>query len=200
MPGLAEFKPRLQLLELFSKLQKRSTQIYKLGGKMYGVELFTGEPDRPYSVLGQVAAKQDDGNIEDVNSVLIEQATRLGADGIINLSYDRKVSMMSWKQLTATGTAVKFESDDYACPVCAERMHTGFTHTDYHKWTIDIYTETGAIYEYSHLLGTDNQDLNSQREYVTSVLNAVGDYYPVTASGNHSVSESGYRTTMSYWF
>jgi len=81
-----------------------------------------------------------------------------------------------------------------------ERMHTGFTHTDYHKWTIDIYTETGAIYEYSHLLGTDNQDLNSQREYVTSVLNAVGDYYPVTASGNHSVSESGYRTTMSYWF
>jgi len=56
-----------------------------------------------------------------------------------------------------------------------ERMHTGFTHTDYHKWTIDIYTETGAIYEYSHLLGTDNQDLNSQREYVTSVLNAVGD-------------------------
>ena len=89
---------------------------------MYGVELFTGEPERPYSVLGQVAAKQDDGNIEDVNSVLIEQATRLGADGIINLSYDRKVSMMSWKQLRATGTAVKFESDDYDCPVCAERI------------------------------------------------------------------------------
>ena len=81
-----------------------------------------------------------------------------------------------------------------------ERMHSGFSHTDYHKWTIDIYTETGAIYEYSHLLGTDNQDLNNQREYLTSVLNSVGDYYPVTASGNHSVSESGYRTTMSYWF
>lgn len=81
-----------------------------------------------------------------------------------------------------------------------ERMHSGFSHTDYHKWTIDIYTETGAVYEYSHLLGTDNQDLNSKREYLTSVLNAVGDYYPVTASGNHTVSESGYRTTMSYWF
>lgn len=89
---------------------------------MYGVELFTGEPDRPYKVLGEVGAKQDDGNIEDVNSLLIEQATQLGADGIINLTYERKVSMMSWKQLRAFGTAVKFESDDYDCPVCAEKI------------------------------------------------------------------------------
>lgn len=89
---------------------------------MYGVELFTGNPERPYKMLGQVAAKQDDGNIEDVNSVLIEQATRLGADGIINLTYERKVSMMSWKQLRAYGIAVKFESDERNCPTCAEKI------------------------------------------------------------------------------
>ena len=92
------------------------------GGNMYGVELFTGEPEKPYKVLGEVSAKQDDGNIEDCNSVLIEQATQMGADGIINLSYERKVSLMSWSQLRAHGTAVKFESDDIPCPVCAENI------------------------------------------------------------------------------
>jgi len=89
---------------------------------MYGVELFTGQPDRPYAVLGEVRAKQDDGNIEDCNSALIEEATRLGADGIINLSYERKVSVFSWSQLIAKGTAVKFESTDMPCPECAEMI------------------------------------------------------------------------------
>ena len=45
---------------------------------MYGVELFTGEPEKPYKVLGEVMAKQNDGNLEDCNEVLIEQATRMG--------------------------------------------------------------------------------------------------------------------------
>lgn len=89
---------------------------------MYGVELFTGEPAKPYKVLGGVMAKQNEGNLEDCNQALIEQATRMGADGIINLSYDRKVSFTSWNQLTARGTAVKFESDDMPCPVCAEMI------------------------------------------------------------------------------
>jgi len=92
------------------------------GGTMYGVELFTGEPERPYQVLGEVWAKQDDGNIEDCNAVLIEQATQMGADGIINLNYQRKVSLFSFSQLNAKGTAVKFESQEVACPVCAEMI------------------------------------------------------------------------------
>lgn len=94
----------------------------RTGGCMYGVELFTGEPDKPYRALGPVAAKQDDGNIEDVNSVMIEQATSMGADGIINLTYRRKVSLFSFSQLQATGMAVKFESDEKDCPVCAEKI------------------------------------------------------------------------------
>ena len=89
---------------------------------MYGVELFTGEPEKPYKVLGSVMAKQNEGNLEDCNEVLIEQATRMGADGIINLSYDRKVTFTSFSQLTAKGTAVKFESADMPCPVCAEMI------------------------------------------------------------------------------
>lgn len=89
---------------------------------MYGVELFTGEPEKPYKVLGDVSAKQNDGNLEDCNEVLIEQATRMGGDGIINLSYNRKISLLSFSQLTAKGTAVKFESTGMPCPVCAEMI------------------------------------------------------------------------------
>lgn len=81
-----------------------------------------------------------------------------------------------------------------------ERMHTGFSYTDYHKWTIDIYANSGAVYQYTVLLSTDNRDANERREALTRTFNAIDPYYPVTSSGNHSVSESGYRTTMSYWF
>ena len=89
---------------------------------MYGVELFTGEPGKPYKVLGEVMARQNEGNLENCNQALVEQATRMGADGIINLSYDRKVTFTSFSRLTAQGTAVKFESDDMPCPVCAEMI------------------------------------------------------------------------------
>ena len=89
---------------------------------MFGIELFTGKPNRPYKVLGSVTAKQDEGNIAECNLILIELATKMGADAIINITYDRKVSWTSWRQLVATGTAVKFKSDEKVCPDCAEKI------------------------------------------------------------------------------
>jgi hypothetical protein len=88
----------------------------------YGVKIYTGEPEGPYTVLGQVAAKQNEGNIEDVSQLLIEQAVRMGANAIINVDYQRKVSMTSWSQLIGTGTAVMLESDERDCPSCAEKI------------------------------------------------------------------------------
>lgn len=73
--------------------------------------MLTTEPDRPYTVLGDVQAWQDNGNIETVNNRLIEEAVKLGANGIINLSYQRKISWTSWDQLVGTGTAVLLESE-----------------------------------------------------------------------------------------
>jgi energy-converting hydrogenase Eha subunit E len=86
----------------------------------YGIKIFTGEPDQPYTVLGTVSAKQDDGNIEDVGHVLIEEAAKMGANAIINVTYQRKVSLFSFSQLNAVGTAVVLESDEVECPSCAE--------------------------------------------------------------------------------
>ena len=81
-----------------------------------------------------------------------------------------------------------------------ERMHTGFSHTDYHKWTIDIHTSSGSVHQFTATLGTNNEDLNPRRETLTRDLGKIEKFYPVTSSGRHSVGEGGYRTTMSYWF
>jgi len=76
-----------------------------------GFEMLTTEPNKPYTAVGDVEAWQDNGNIEAVNNRLIEEAVKLGANGIINLTYQRKISWTSWDQLVGTGTAVIFEAD-----------------------------------------------------------------------------------------
>jgi hypothetical protein len=44
----------------------------------------------------------------------------MGANAVINVQYDRGVSMTSWKALTAKGVAVIAESAYKKCPFCAE--------------------------------------------------------------------------------
>jgi uncharacterized protein YbjQ (UPF0145 family) len=46
-----------------------------------------------------------------VNWKLQETARRMGANGVIKVSYDRGVSATSWKALTARGIAVFFEAE-----------------------------------------------------------------------------------------
>lgn len=60
--------------------------------------------------------------LDDVNAKLREQAVKIGADAIINVSYKRGVSAFSWKALTATGQAVALISDEVTCPFCAETI------------------------------------------------------------------------------
>lgn len=77
------------------------------------IELFAGEPGRPYTTLGPVRARVTAATVfsktptaEDANLKLREQAVRIGANAVINVSYARGVSATSWKALTADGTAV----------------------------------------------------------------------------------------------
>lgn len=93
------------------------------------IEILAGDLDRPYQVLGPIKARVTAGSgwnkartVEDVNSKLREVALKRGANAVINVNYDRGISMTSWKALTATGTAVVAESDDKACPFCAETI------------------------------------------------------------------------------
>jgi len=94
-----------------------------------GIEIHAGDPGRPKKSLGPVQARVGAATalskaptLEDVNFKLQEVAAKMGANGVINVTYDRGISMMSWKALTARGEAVVFEVDEKSCPECAETI------------------------------------------------------------------------------
>jgi hypothetical protein len=98
----------------------RQTVVVIVGGssvtgavQVEDIEVWTGEPGREYRVLGPLKARVTAATIfsktptvEDVNLKLREQATRLGANAVINVTYSRGPSATSWKALTAEGTGV----------------------------------------------------------------------------------------------
>ena len=60
--------------------------------------------------------------IEDVNFKLQEEASKVGANAVINVSYRRGMSLLSYEVLKAVGIAVIVESDEAQCPFCAETI------------------------------------------------------------------------------
>ena len=70
---------------------------------------------RKYKEIGEIEAKvkksmayHPDPTEEQANVVLSEKAKRLGADAVINVTYESKKSYTSWGVITARGIAVKF--------------------------------------------------------------------------------------------
>lgn len=93
------------------------------------IQIIVGVPDVPYKSLGEIKARvgaatgfSKTPTIEDVNYKLQEMATKLGANAVINVTYDRGISATSWRALTARGLAVLLEPDDKKCSVCAETI------------------------------------------------------------------------------
>ena len=91
------------------------------------IEIHAGDIDKVYVVIGTIKAKAQAATafsktptLEDVNFKLREVALKMGVNSIIKVEYSRGVSSTSWKALKATGVAVKVESDEKACPECAE--------------------------------------------------------------------------------
>jgi uncharacterized protein YbjQ (UPF0145 family) len=81
---------------------------------------------RPYTVIGDIKTKVTSGayaflrrerTIEDANQKLREVAMAMGADAVINVTYDRGMSLYSWKALRVRGTAVRF--DRHTAPVAS---------------------------------------------------------------------------------
>ena len=70
---------------------------------------------RKYKEIGEIEAQvkksmayHPDPTEEQANVVLSEKAKRLGADAVINVTYESKKSYTSWGVITARGIAVKF--------------------------------------------------------------------------------------------
>jgi hypothetical protein len=85
--------------------------------------------DQPYKIQGEITAKVSKGSllsksptIEDVNFKLQEEASKMGANAVINVKYSRGMSLMSYEVLKAVGVAVNAESDEVPCPLCAETI------------------------------------------------------------------------------
>jgi len=71
--------------------------------------------NRKYQEIGEIEAKvkksmayHPDPTEGQANVVLSEKAKRLGADAVINVTYESKKSYTSWGVITARGIAVKF--------------------------------------------------------------------------------------------
>jgi hypothetical protein len=85
------------------------------------IQIFAGEPGRTYETVGPLRARVTAATIfsktptvEDVNLKLREEAVRLGANAVINVTYSRGVSATSWKAMTADGTGVQVEANPRA--------------------------------------------------------------------------------------
>ena len=97
--------------------------------KVTDIAVHAGGIDQPYKTLGEITAKVSKASlfsssrtIEEVNFKLQEQASALGANAVINVSYSRGMSLWSYEVLKAVGTAVIVESDEMQCPFCAETI------------------------------------------------------------------------------
>jgi zinc-ribbon domain len=95
--------------------------------KVAEIEIHAGGVDRPYKTVGEISAKVQAATafsktptLEDINLKLQEKALQMGANAVINVKYDRGMSLTSYKVLRANGVAVVLESDEIKCPYCAE--------------------------------------------------------------------------------
>jgi hypothetical protein len=93
------------------------------------IEIHVGKPGFEYEPIRNLEAKSESRsaftrspNEADVNMQLRKLAASVGADAVINVEYNRGVSMSSWNSLKGTGLAVKKVSTDTQCPVCAETI------------------------------------------------------------------------------
>ena len=122
----------------------RSSDLPDGSGTIADVQIFFSEANRmkitdiaihadcvtqPYKMLGEITAKVSKGSlfsksptIEDVNFKLQEVASKMGANAVVNVTYSRGMSLMSYEVLKAVGTAVIAESDDVKCRFCAETI------------------------------------------------------------------------------
>lgn len=97
--------------------------------KLEDIEIMVDEPDRAYRTICALEATVRSPSAlsrartaEEVNSKIREQALKAGATAVIRVTYRRGMSAISWKTLTATGTAVRIAPSEKVCPACAETV------------------------------------------------------------------------------
>lgn len=95
--------------------------------KVTDIAIHSGSIDRQFKRCGEISVKVSKASlfsksptIEDANFKLQEEASKLGANAVLHVTYSRGMSLTSYEVLKASGEAVIAESDEVACPFCAE--------------------------------------------------------------------------------
>lgn len=92
------------------------------------IEIHVDTPEGELEPLGRVDVSvgatlfSNAPTLEDVNLKLREKAARLGANAVISVAYTRGITLTSWRAMSASGLAVRLESEDTTCPFCAETI------------------------------------------------------------------------------
>lgn len=94
--------------------------------KIEDIEIHTGPIEGPYREAGWATCTVNSlpigrqRTIEEANAKLREVAVRMRANAVINVTYRRKLSPISWRSLVAEGDAVLVPYK--ACPSCVETV------------------------------------------------------------------------------
>lgn len=93
------------------------------------IEIHVGTPEFSFEAVRQLEAKLEAATnfssaptIDEANSKLRSMAAKVGANAVVNVEYKTGMSMTSWRSMRATGLAVVRESEEIACPACAENI------------------------------------------------------------------------------
>lgn len=98
------------------------------------IEIHVGKPDFDYEPVRRLEAKCEATTafspaptIDEMNGRLRSMAAKLGANAIVDVTYQSGASMTSWKSMKGTGLAVRKVSNDVPCPICAETIKRAAT-------------------------------------------------------------------------
>jgi hypothetical protein len=102
--------------------------------KIQDIEIHVGSVDFEYTPIRRLevvceatTAFQSAPTIDEANAKLRELAISVGANAVLDVTYDTGISFTSWRSMKAKGLAVSRLSVDVACAVCAETIKRAAT-------------------------------------------------------------------------
>ena len=97
--------------------------------KLEDIDIIVGKPTFEFTPIRALEVKCEASNalmpaptIEEANGRLRALAAKVGANAVVDVTYDSGISFTSWKSLKARGMAVTRISDEVTCDVCAETI------------------------------------------------------------------------------